>query len=94
MDRSRLHEPLEPQDTERTTLGCRRAKPDFCGKNSMEDVCAHVRIDGMCTSPPLGWPKQFRSLKVLAEEDSTTAASTGVLGGETSGAGARSSTTA
>ena len=70
MDTSRFHAPLELQDTERRTLGCRHAKPDFCSKNCMEDVCAHVRRDGICTSPPMSWPKQFRRLKVLGSGSS------------------------
>jgi hypothetical protein len=76
MDTSRFHAPLEPQDTERQTLGCRHAKPDFCSKNCMEDVCAHVRRDGICTSPPMSWPKQFRRLKVLGDGALSPAVST------------------
>lgn len=62
-----FHAPLEPQDTEKETLGCRLASPDICAKHSMQNVCAFVRDDGMCTSPPMGWRKQFRRLKLLAD---------------------------
>jgi hypothetical protein len=65
-DASRFHEPLAPQDTERETVGCRHANPNFCGRHSMPDVCAFARTDGMCKSPPANWPKQFRRLNVLA----------------------------
>jgi hypothetical protein len=65
MGASRCREPLGLQDTEKETLGCRHANPDLCAKNSMQKVCAFVRGDHMCTSPPRTWPKSFRNLKVL-----------------------------
>ena len=54
--------PLLPGDTQDETVGCRHTNPDICGKNCMPDVCAFVREDGMCLSPPATWPKQFRKL--------------------------------
>ncbi len=57
-----FHAPLNPQDTQRQTVGCRHTNPDICGKNGMADVCAFVRSDGICLSPPRSWPKQFTKL--------------------------------
>jgi len=91
MGTSRFHAPLEPRDTEKQTVGCRHQKPDFCARNSMESVCAHVRTDGMCTSPPERWPTQFRRLKVLADEGESAAAPMGAVSRETSQDAARSS---
>ena len=58
----RFHAPLLPDDTNEVTVGCRRAHPDNCAKYYMPSVCAFVRSDGMCTSPPRSWPKQFTKL--------------------------------
>ena len=58
----RFHEPLLPGDTERQTVGCRHTNPNICAKNSLETVCAFVRADGICLSPPASWAKQFRRL--------------------------------
>ena len=32
--------PLNPQDTELQTYGCRANNPDICGNNSIPKVCA------------------------------------------------------
>jgi hypothetical protein len=58
----RFHLPLEPADTEDTTLGCRHTNPDICGKHSLATVCAFVRGDGTCLAPPSTWRRQFRKL--------------------------------
>ncbi len=55
--------PLHPKDTVKQTIGCRHTQPEVCGKNSMPKVCAFVRQDGMCLSPPKSWPMQFKKLK-------------------------------
>jgi hypothetical protein len=55
--------PIHPLDSEVKTFGCRHATPDFCGKNGMPKICAFVRADRICLSPPQGWPKQFQKLK-------------------------------
>jgi hypothetical protein len=60
----RFHEPLVDGDTEAQTLGCRHTNPNICAKNAMPSVCAYVRADGMCTSPPASWLKQFIKLSL------------------------------
>ena len=58
----RFHDPLDRRDTAVQTVGCRHTNPDICAKHSMPSVCAFVRADGMCLSPPKSWPKQFKQL--------------------------------
>lgn len=58
-----FHAPLKPQDAEKQTEGCRYTNPDICAKNRMPKVCAFVRDDGICTSPPASWKKQYKKLK-------------------------------
>ena len=62
-----FHAPLNPQDTESETLGCRHTNPDICAKNRLENVCAFVREDGVCLSPPRSWSKQFAKLRSKAK---------------------------
>jgi hypothetical protein len=59
----RFHAPLQPDDTAHVTRGCRHTNPDICRKNSMPGVCAFVRSDGMCHSPPSTWERQYEKLK-------------------------------
>ena len=65
----RFHQPLEPQDTDTKTVGCRHTNPDICSKHSMSSVCAFARGDGMCLAPPKSWPKQFKKLVQLRGDD-------------------------
>jgi hypothetical protein len=58
----RFHEPLVAGESSRETRGCRHRSPDSCSKHSMASVCAFVRADGICLSPPGSWPKQFEKL--------------------------------
>ena len=58
-----FHAPLHAKDTAAQTIGCRNSQPEVCGRNCMPNVCAFVRQDGMCLSPPMSWPKQFNKLK-------------------------------
>ena len=51
--------PLLPNDTEKQTVGCRHSNPDICGSNSLMNVCAFARSDGMCTKPSTAWKKQY-----------------------------------
>jgi hypothetical protein len=62
-----FHAPLKPDDNEKQTVGCRHTQPAICAKNSMANVCAFVRIDGKCLSPPMSWKKQFQKLKSTPE---------------------------
>jgi hypothetical protein len=58
-----FHQPLHPKDTEKQTHGCRHTNPDICAKNRIPKVCAFVREDGLCLSPPQSWAKQYQKLK-------------------------------
>jgi hypothetical protein len=55
--------PLDVQDTEHQTLGCRHATPDFCRNNATPGKCAFVRDDNICLLPPRSWKKIFTELK-------------------------------
>ena len=59
--------PLHHQETDEMTFGCRQTCPDNCAKNSTPDICAFVREDHMCLSPPNSWRRKFKELK--NEED-------------------------
>lgn len=69
MKRFDIHAPLNAEDSEKQTLGCRHTNPKICGKNSMPGVCAFVQNDEMCQSPPKSWPKQFQKLSQLYGND-------------------------
>jgi hypothetical protein len=58
-----FHAPLRPDDSAGQTVGCRHTQPVICIKNSMAKICAFVRGDGMCLSPPQSWKKQFLKLR-------------------------------
>lgn len=55
--------PLNPKDAATETEGCRHTNPGICANNSLSNVCAFVREDGMCLKPPKSWPKQYKLLK-------------------------------
>src|SRR5690242_5167099 len=57
---NRFHEPLHPSDSEIRTFGCRHSNPRACSKHYLQDVCAYVREDKICISPPRSWSQQFR----------------------------------
>ena len=57
-----FHAPLNSQDTEIQTLGCRLSNPENCGSNSMANFCAFVRQDELCLSPPRPWRTQYGGL--------------------------------
>lgn len=59
-----FHSPLNKNDTQKETMGCRHTNPDICSKNSLEGVCAFVRNDGVCKSPPKTWAKQYVKIKM------------------------------
>ena len=54
--------PLQLGDSLTETLGCRHTNPDICRKNGISSICAFVRDDGRCSSPPASWPKQYKAL--------------------------------
>lgn len=55
--------PLNAQDTETQTYGCRQNNPNICGNNSLPDICAFVCEDGICKKPSRAWKKQYQVLK-------------------------------
>ena len=58
---------LHPMETQTQMFGCRLFNPDACVKNSLRQVCAFVREDGLCQSPPRTWPRLFQTLKEKSE---------------------------
>lgn len=58
---------LHPLDSETQTFGCRQTNPNFCAKNGLPAVCALVRKDAICLSPPRSWKMQFAKLKAKAK---------------------------
>jgi hypothetical protein len=58
-----FHAPLHPLDTETQTFGCRQTNPSVCRNNRVPKVCAFVRRDHICLSPPRCWKRQFAKLK-------------------------------
>lgn len=55
--------PLNKQDTEKQTFGCRALNPDICKYCMNPDFCGLSRQDHICKNPPRGWGKQFFKLK-------------------------------
>lgn len=62
-----FHEPLNPEDTENQTKGCRANNPDICF-NQLNPCCAFVREDGICTHPSRAWKRQYYKLKEEEEK--------------------------
>ena len=60
-------DPLKPQDSPHQTYGCRYHNPNNCGNNSMENACAFVTANNICSKPPTTWTKQYENLLVLAD---------------------------
>lgn len=61
--------PLNPQDTEKQTFGCRQNNPDICGNNGKPNICAFVREDGICLKPSRAWKKKYTELKEKSEAE-------------------------
>lgn len=55
--------PLNEQDTETQTYGCRQNNPDICASNSIPGVCAFTSDDCICKKPSRSWKKQYEKLK-------------------------------
>ncbi len=60
--------PLVEGDTPERTVGCRHARPHNCGKSMLINVCAYVRGDRMCLSPPEWWAREYPKLRADADE--------------------------
>lgn len=57
-----FNDPLNEQDTESQTYGCRQNNPDICTNNSMPGICAFVCEDSICRKPSRSWKKQYEKL--------------------------------
>lgn len=55
--------PLNEQDTESQTYGCRQNNPDICGYNGLSGTCAFASKDGICRKASRAWKKQYQKLK-------------------------------
>lgn len=55
--------PLNEQDTESQTYGCRANNPNICANNSLQGICAFVSPDGVCRKPSRAWKRKYRELK-------------------------------
>ena len=60
--------PLNEQDTEIQTYGCRQNNPDICANNSLTGVCAFASDDGICKRPSRAWKKKYAELKEITNE--------------------------
>ena len=58
--------PLNAQDNETQTYGCRQNNPDICGNNGLPGICAFVCDDCICHKPSRAWKKQYQKLKDLS----------------------------
>ena len=55
--------PLNEQDTENQTYGCRANNPDICVNAYLPNVCAFSSSDCICKKPSRAWKKQYLKLK-------------------------------
>lgn len=55
--------PLNKEDTETQTFGCRANNPDICSNNGLPGICAFVSTDCICKKPSRAWKKQYQKLK-------------------------------
>lgn len=61
--------PLQKEDSEEQTYGCRANNPDICASNSLVGICAFASEDCICRKPSRAWKKQYYK---LLEEDNAT----------------------
>lgn len=54
--------PLNKQDSEIKTYGCRHSNPIICGAHSLPSVCAFVNNDAICRKPPRSWKRIYSKL--------------------------------
>ena len=55
--------PLNAQDTDEQTFGCRATNPDICANNSIPNVCAFTSEDCICKKPSRAWKAQYNKLR-------------------------------
>ncbi len=61
--RIKFNAPLNPQDSETQTYGCRANNPNICGNCYIEGICAFACEDNICKKPSVAWKKQYKKLK-------------------------------
>lgn len=61
--------PLNKDDTETQTFGCRHTNPSICSSNSLEGICAFVAKNSICKRPPRSWKRIYLDLKAAIHED-------------------------
>lgn len=59
--------PLNPEDTDCQTYGCRANNPGICANAYMQGVCAFVALDNICKKPSRAWKKQYLKLNTRIE---------------------------
>jgi len=60
--------PLNKEDTESQTYGCRQLNPDICKNCYINNICAFVSKDKICKRPSLKWKKQYKYLLSKGEK--------------------------
>lgn len=61
--RFKLSDPLNYNDTEESTFGCRAFNPDICKNCMTVGLCAFVNDDHICRAPSKKWKKYYLQLK-------------------------------
>lgn len=59
-----FHAPLNKQDSETQTYGCRQNNANICANNSIPGICAFTSNDCICRKPSRSWRKQFHKLSM------------------------------
>jgi hypothetical protein len=57
-----LNAPLDKNDTEKQTFGCRHTNPDICKNNGLP-CCAFNSNDKICRQPSRKWKDVYNFLK-------------------------------
>lgn len=58
-----LKAPLNPDDSETQTYGCRANNPDICKNCYLDNVCAFASEDHICKAPSARWKKFYWILR-------------------------------
>ena len=64
-----FHSPLNKEDTELQTYGCRQNNPDICKRNGIPGICAFASDDKICRHPSQAWKKKYHELLKLHNSD-------------------------
>ncbi len=58
-----INAPLNMQDTELQTYGCRANNPGICRNCYVDGICAFASDDHICKTPSAKWKKYYHMLK-------------------------------